>query len=120
MAKNTMDHLRVAGGKPAAAAEGRSTMTTKGWKGPDGFDRTICGEAVYAGVSLVLEERLRAAELARSAHDTAGPARSIRTRIGLAVVALGTRIGGRGLQRPAADTLPSPTLTRHARAGRAG
>jgi hypothetical protein len=115
-----MDHLWVAGGYAAVAAEGRSTMTKKGWTGPDSFDRTICGEAVYAGVSLVLEERLRTAELARRAYDTPGPARSIRTRTGLAIVALGRRIGGRALERPAADTLSSPALTRHARAGRAG
>ncbi len=94
-------------------------MTTKGRTSPDGFDRTICGEAAYAGVSLILDERLRTAELARRAHVAEGPARSLRMRTGLAIVALGTRIGGRALQRTA-DTLPSPALARHARAGRAG
>jgi hypothetical protein len=121
MLKQTMDHPRVVGGRAAVAAEGRSTMTTKGRTSPDGSDRTICGEAAYAGVSMILDERLRAAELARRANEVgSAPARSLRTRTGLALVALGTRIGGRALERSAADALPSPALTRHARAGRAG
>jgi hypothetical protein len=121
MLKQPIDHPRMVGGQAALAAEGRSTMTTKGRTSPDGFDRTICGEAAYAGVSLILEERLRTAELARRAIDAeSAPARSLRTRTGLVLVALGTRIGGRALERTATEALPSPALTRHARAGRAG
>jgi hypothetical protein len=121
MLKQTMDHDRVDGGA-TRAAEGSSTMTTKGWTSRTGSDRTMCGEAAYQGVSLLLDERMRAAADARRADDRTRPGayRSLRTRTGLALVALGTRIGGRALERPSADTLPSPTLARHARAGRAG
>jgi hypothetical protein len=119
--KQAMDHLRVAGGRPAAT-EGRTAMNAKGWNDSGRTDRMTCGEAAYAGVTLMVEERLRTAALARRAEDRTGTGvrRSIRTRAGLAIVAFGTRVGGRALDRPRTEALPSPTLSRPARAGRAG
>lgn len=78
------------------------------------FARMTRGEAAYAGVSLTLDERMRDAARARMAVRTDVSGRSLRTRAGLAIVALGTRVGGRALDRTIADTLPSSGLPRQA------
>ncbi len=117
--KKTRDHRWTVDTRADPAAEGSLTMTTSGWSGPKAFDRVTCGEAAYGSVTLLLEERMHAASEARRAEDRTRT-RSLRARAGMAVVALGTRIGGRALERPVADTLPSPTLARQAGAGRAG
>ena len=117
--KYTMDHATTgAATGTSAPAEGRATMNARE-RTPIAFDRMTCGESRYASVSLLLDERMRIAAEARRAEDGARRT-SLRSRTGRAIVALGTRVGGLGLDRPASDTLPSPTVPRAARAGRAG
>jgi len=83
---------------------------------PDRFDRAAHGGANYALVTMIVADRLAEAERARvGAH--VGP--SLRTRLGTAVVRLGTAIGGRSTVPTATDTSPGPTLATANRTGTA-
>ncbi len=99
----SMNHGHV--DRAAEAAEGRTTMReTRGIIRPVFFDHTANGGANYDFVTTVLGDRLDEAARARVGR-AAAPGPSVRTRLGRAIVSLGTAIGGHAPVPTAADTL---------------
>jgi hypothetical protein len=95
----------------AATAEGRSTMReARGTMRPVFFDHTVHGGASYDFATTILGDRLDEAARARvGALAPSGP--SLRTRVGRAIVSLGTTIGGGATVPAAADTLAAASDT---------
>ncbi|MCU0506608.1 MAG: hypothetical protein MUE82_12740 [Chloroflexi bacterium] len=97
--------------RAAEAAEGRSTMReTRGIQRPVFFDHTVHGGASYDFVTTVLGDRLEEAARARVGRS-AGAGPSGRTRLGRAVISLGTALGGRATVPAAADALSAASDT---------